>query len=374
MEPAPASRRGNRAIALAAVALAGFAFAFTPLCGRVDHALLDFQWRLLRKLESRPSPDAVVLVGIDEASLQALPDPPPLWHAALGQALARVAGAKPLAIGLDLPLPERSFDNFRPGLDGALFAGLAEAVRATPFVAVLTVDPATRGVRRIHTPYLALLGERRLGLGLQATDEDGVARRFTLDVPTEDGGFPTLVGRLCREMQRACSEGLIDYGLGEPILAVPLKNVLAMQDEAIFTRLFRDKVVLFGQAQQFSDRVEVPWNPAAWESGGPNTPGVVVHAQTLRTALGRAPTEASRPLQLVLASLAALLFLGRRWRLLAVTALLAAVVAFTLSTFALRAGHALPLGAVAFTLALAWMARAIAERRTTEVPKITRSK
>ena len=371
MQPPPdPNRRGSRAIALAAVALGGFLFSFTPLAGRLDHAILDAQWRLLRKLETRPATAPVIVVGIDEASLEALPEPPPLWHEALGRALARVAAARPRAIGFDLPLPDRSFESVRRGLDQALFDGLAQAVGAVPFVAVLSVDPGTRGVKRIHTPYLALLGERRLGLDLLATDPDGVARRFSLLVPTEDGGFPTLVGRLCRELEAECSEGMIDWGLGEPILSVPLVNVLKMPDEALFARLFRGRIVLFGQAQRFSERVPVPWNLAAWEAGGPDSPAIVVHAQTLRTALAGAPTEASRPMVLVLVTLAALLFLGSRWPLLAVTALLAAAASFVASTLLLRAGQFVPLGTILFTLLLAWITRAGVEWRTSRLSDI----
>jgi CHASE2 domain-containing sensor protein len=363
MQAIGAPRRGPNAFALAAIALAGFLFSLTPLAERLDNAILDAQWRLLRKLETRPAPDDVILVGVDEASLAALPEPPPLWHEALGRALSRVAGAQPRAIAFDLPLPERSFDAVRKGLDQALFTGLVDAARAAPLVAVLGIDPATRGARPIHTPFLAVLEEKRLGLGLAATDDDGVARRFTLLVPTEDGGFPTLTGRLCRELRRECSEGLIDWGLGEPILAVPLKNVLAMGDEALFARLFRDKIVLFGQTQRFVDRVSVPWNLAAWEAGGADSPGVLVHAQILRTALARAPAEASRPMALVLVTLSALLWVGRRPGLLLVTLSLTLLAAFAASTGLLRAGYQVPLGAVSFTLLLAWIARAVVEWR-----------
>lgn len=369
--PSDPSRRGSRAIALAALALGGLLFSLTPPSERADQHILDAQWRLLRKLEVRPSAEPVIVVGVDEESLAALPHPPPLWHEALGRALVRVAGAGPRAIGFDLPLPDRSFEGVRAGLDQALFDGLAVAARAAPFVAVLGVDPGTRGVRRIHTPYLALLGEKRLGLDLLATDADGTARRYALLVPTEDGGFPTLVGRLCRQLERSCDEGLIDYGLGEPILSVPLKNVLTMTDAALFERLFRGKVVLFGQTQRFAERVAVPWNLAAWEAGGADSPAIVVHAQILRTALAGAPTEASRPVALVICALAALLFLGSRWRLLAVTALLCAVAAFAASTLALRAGHHVPIGAPLLTLVLAWLARAAAEWRRPALPNIT---
>ena len=136
-----------------------------------------------------------MIVGIDEASVEAIAEPPGMWHVALGQALARLGGARPRAILLDFPLPDRSYDGVKPGVDRALFAGLSAALESAPFVAALNIDPRTRTARNIHRPYLALLGEPRLGLGLVARDADGVARRFAL-VPTEDG-FP-MVGRLCR--------------------------------------------------------------------------------------------------------------------------------------------------------------------------------
>ena len=132
--------------------------------------------------------------------MSAIPEPPGLWHAPLGLALARIAAAKPRAIGLDYPLPERSFDAIRPGLDRALIVGLAAAAQNGPFVAVLTIDARTRSAKRIHTPFLALLGDSRLGIGLVARDADGVTRRFSLLIPTEDGGFPTFAGRLCRAL------------------------------------------------------------------------------------------------------------------------------------------------------------------------------
>jgi adenylate cyclase len=364
MEPSAGKpRRGSNAIVLAGIALAGFLFSFTPIAEGIDNNLLDVQWRLLRKLEMRPAADEVILVGVDEASLAMLPEPPPIWHEALGRALTRVASAKPKAIALDLALPDRSFDAVRSGLDQKLFEGLAAAARAGPFVAVLSIDPATRAARRIHTPFLAVLGEKRLGLGLSATDADGVARRFSLLVPTEDGGFPTLTGRLCGQLGRACDEGLIDYGLGEPILAVPLKNVLTMTDDALFARLFREKIVVFGQTQRFLDRVPVPYNLAAWETGGPDSPGALVHAQTMRTALARAPREASRPLLLFLATASALFWFAGGSRLMAVSLLVVAAGAFATSTLLLRAGHQVPLGAVLATLVLAWAARAYVDWR-----------
>ena len=347
-----------RALAVAAVALAGFFFSLTPLAERADGALLDHAWRTLRKFDTRPAPDDIVIVGIDEATIRAIPEPPSLWHAALGAALAKLAGARPRAIAMAFPLPERSYDSVKPGLDRALFDGLATAVEATTFVAALSIDARTRAAKTIHTPYLALLGESRLGLDLTARDADGIARRFTLLIPTEDGGFPTLQGRLCRALDKDCSEGLIHYALGRPFTYVPLHKLLAMEDPDLVRRIFRDRIVLIGEAQAFHDRVDVPLNLAAWETDAAHSPSVVVHAQTLRTALAQsAPREASRPLVVLLVSLAALVLLVRDPRMAAVTALLAAVGAAVVGLVALHAGTYLPAAALLFTVGLALISR-----------------
>lgn len=356
-------RSATRAIAVAAVAVAGLAFAVSPLAERLDNVLLDAQWRVLRRIDARPAPDEIAIVGIDEASVSAIPEPPGLWHAALGRALARVSGAHPRAIVLDVPLPERSYDGVKPGLDRALFDGLASAVEGGPFVAALNIDPRTRAARPIHKPYLALLGESRLGLSLLARDPDGMARRYSLLIPTEDGGFPTMEGRLCRALKADCSEGLIDFGLGKPYAYVPLKNVLQMSDE-LARQLFRDRIVLVGETQAFSGRIDAPVNLAAWESDAASTPGVVLRAQTLRTALARAaPREASRPLAVLLVSVAALVVLVRDWRMAALSAGVAAVAAVGIGVTALRGGIQLPLAGLLATVILAALVRAVTARR-----------
>ena len=358
-----------RAMAVAAVALAGLAFSLTPLSQRLDDALLDLWWNVLARVDARAAPDDIVIVGIDEASVRAIPEPPGMWHTSLGRALGRLAAARPRAILFDLPLPERAYDGVKPGVDRALFDGLATALEAGPFVAALSIDARTRAVREIHKPYLALLGESRLGLGLIARDGDGRARRYSLLVPTEDGGFPTVVGRLCRALNAECVEGLIHFSLGKPFSYVPLKNLLEMKDENLERRLFRDRIVLVGETQAFSGRVDAPINLAAWEGQARDTPAIVLQAQTLRTALAKAaPREASRPIAVLLVSLAALLVLVRDWRMAAISAVGLALLGAALGAGALRSGLFVPLGAVGVTLALAVAFRAVASRRDRGVP------
>ena len=352
------------AFAVAAVALAGLAFALTPLAHRLDNALLDAQWRILKRFDARPASDDIVIVGIDEATVGAITEPPALWHMPLGTALARIASARPRAIALDHPLPERSYDAIKPGLDRALFDGLATAVEAVPVVAPLNIDPRTRAARLIHKPYLALLGESRLGLALAARDTDGVARRYSLTVPTEDGGFPTIEGRLCRALKAECSEGLIHFALGKPHAYVPLKNVLAMTGDELPRRLFRDRIVIVGDVHSFGGRIDVPVNLAAWETEAASTPGVLLRAQTLRTALaGASPQEISAPLRALIVTLAALVVLVRDWRMAGLTALLGVAASSMVSVVLLRSGFHVPIGAVLATLALGVVSRALLERR-----------
>jgi CHASE2 domain-containing sensor protein len=357
--------QNSGAFAAAAVALAALAFSLTPLGDRLDNALLDLEWQALNRIDGRPAPDDIVIVGIDEASVRAITEPPALWHVPLGTALARIAAARPRAIALDYPLPERSYDAIKPGLDRALFDGLATAVETVPIVAPLNIDPRTRGARLIHKPYLALLGESRLGLSIAARDPDGVARRYSLTVPTEDGGFPTIEGRLCRALKVACNEGLVHFALGKPYAYVPLKNVLAMTDEGLARGLFRDRIVIVGDTQSFGGRIDVPVNLAGWETEAGSTPGVVLRAQTLRTALaGAAPREIPAPLRGLLVTLAALVVLVRDWRMTGLTAILAFGVSLTVAVVSLRSGIHVPIGGVAAALAIAAISRAFLARRT----------
>jgi CHASE2 domain-containing sensor protein len=166
----------TQGFAVVAIALAGFVFSLSPIAEGLDNALLDVEWNLLRKFAPRPAPDDIIIVGIDEASVRSLDAPPGLWHAPIGLALERIAGVHPRAIGIDLALPERSYEGFHPGLDRPLVEGLAAARRATVLVASLTIDARTRGARPIHLPLPR--DPRRAGPGHKTfSAATGTARR-----------------------------------------------------------------------------------------------------------------------------------------------------------------------------------------------------
>jgi adenylate cyclase len=369
--PRDGSEAVTGAFAVLALAAAGFAFSFTPLATRLDASILDREWAVLRAAGPRPAPDDIVIVGVDEASVRAVPEPVGAWNEPLGEVLVRIASAQPRAIALALPLPDRSLDALRPGLDRALLWGFAAARRNGPFVAALTIDARTRSARPIFPPYLAVVGEQGLGIDLWPRDADGVTRRFTLAIPTQDGGYPTLDGRLCALLSGKCNDGLIDFALGAPFRYVPFGQVLAMRDADRGRALFHDRIVLIGDAQRYTDRIAAPFNLASWEPAGADTPGIVAHAQALRTALlGAAGGEAARPISMLLVVAAALLLGVRRPRLVAVGVGLGAVALFAVAVVALRGGTFLPVAPALATLLAAAAVRwglAAARRRKARI-------
>ena len=343
----------TRAIAAAALAIAGLVAGFSPWGDRLTLALLDAQWHALRRLEVRPAPADIVIVGIDEASAARIAEPRGLWHEPLGKALARISAARPRAIGLDVALPDRSYEGTRPGLDRALLLGLAAARQNGPFVATLSIDAHTRAARNIHPPFLAVLREERHAIGLLASDVDGVTRRFSLALPTEDGSFPTFTGRLCKALAARCDDGLLDFALGPAFTYVPLQAVLEAEDLPALERRFRDRIVLIGDTLAHGGRIAVPVNPAGWETPAPDTPAIVVQALALRTALGNAaPQDGSRAPVVLLVTLAALLALIRSPAAMAAAAAACAAGLFAIALYALRSGIAIPLAGPMIVLLL----------------------
>lgn len=346
-------------LTVAAIAFAGLAFAWTPLADRLDLLALDQGFGLLRALGPKSAPDDFVIVGIDEASERAIGEPLALWHAPLGEALAKIASARPRAIGLDVTLPERSYDSLRGGLDRALLTGLAAARAVDPFVVALGLD-AKGEAKPIHQPFLAVIDDKRMGLALLGRDADGVTRHYALALPTEDGSFPTFVGRLCARLAKDCRGGMIDYALGPPFKYVSLVRVLETKDAKALERLFANRIVLVGETQRFTDRLAQPVNLAAWEAGGgPDAPGVLAHAQALRTALHGGPVQRANPAGMaIVLSLCALLLAIRDWRAALGVGLLVAIGVAVGALYLLHGGLQVPVAGPLFTVALAVGARA----------------
>lgn len=346
---------------LALVIVIGGAVHFIPALSPADLKLLDVQFAALRAVAPRPAARDIVVVGIDEDSIRDLPEPLALWHRHLGQFLQAMVAAQPAAVGVDIVLPDRSYETVVAGYDAALLRGILEARRVFPLVLALSVDPAG-APRPIHKPFLTAAGPGATGYALLKPDADGIVRRF--DERLGEGGetVATLAGQIARRLGVEPGSGLIDYARGARFDYIPLQQVLAWanaRDLPALERAFRGRPVLLGVVLPFEDRQRLPAPLAAWEDNAMGSPGVLLHAQALRSLLGGGLISPVSPL-IVMALIAAAALLWRvrgRALLLAVVAAVFAGLLMLLATALLFHGVHLPVAAIALTGLLALAGR-----------------
>ena len=192
-----------------------------------DRALIDSEFRLLRRYFPRPIETDVVVVGIDEATFEILREPFSLWHPHLGRFLRAMAVAEPSVVGLDVVLPDRSFHFLIPNYDRPLLQALAELKARAPIVLAQSVDE--RGnLRSIFPPYLSMVGPDALGSAAICRDTDQIIRRFDEKLCGELDIYVSLAGRMAGFLGfKREWIGLINYGIGAPLDYIPFHQVLA---------------------------------------------------------------------------------------------------------------------------------------------------
>lgn len=353
--PMPRTTRTKAAwIGFAILLLYGFLAPHTALSRFLDAKILDAQFRWLHANHPAPVANDVVIVGIDEQTTRELFEPIALWHPHLGKFFGAMAQARPAVVGLDVVFPDRSYDRLLPEYDRPLIAGLLQMRMAgVPLALGQTVDEQGK-LRTIFPPILAVAGMDSLGLVLFPLESDDVARRYRASFDAGEVARPTLATRMGAPLNAAPDNGLINYGIGTSYSYVPLQQVLAWAnagDVMSLQKTFSGKPVLLGSVMPFIDRYTTPVALAAWEPDEYRVPGMLVHAQALRSLTqGGLIHEAPWWLTALLPVLAALLWwIGQRppWAIGAAIAGL--VVAAVVTTWLLRHGTHLPVAGALFT-------------------------
>jgi adenylate cyclase len=255
----------------------------------------DQQMRFLREVRPRPLESDVVLVGTDEETYQVFDEPVALWHRHFATVMHALAKAKPLAVGVDFVLPERSFDKISPGIDLAMMRGLLDLRRSTVLVYVQTVS-SDGHVVPVQPNYHTIVTEENLGVDQHIRDPDGVSRRFGKLYARDGREIPTLASQILHALGKPVGEGYIDYSLGAPLEYVPIQRIRDW-DEPTLRRKFAGRIVMMGSLVSFVDRWRMPTklltvDPGRPKSGDPSDPqdyiqpGVLIHVQTLRSHLG----------------------------------------------------------------------------------------
>ncbi|HEX4597617.1 MAG TPA: CHASE2 domain-containing protein, partial [Burkholderiaceae bacterium] len=215
--PPWSSHSAPRKWARMAAVLAAAALSGCSGTDSLDDRLFDAQVLMIRAWRGQQADSAgseIVIVGIDESTLQRADVPIALIHGLLGQALDAISSSGARAIALDLVLPDRSFDHLSPGSDAALIRGLSRAAHRTPVVFVLEPD-ASGHLRVPFAPFVAVVGRQGLVTAQLPVDHDGVVRRF--DPQLSAPGLRTLAGEISVRLGRAgntAAPGWIDYTRG----------------------------------------------------------------------------------------------------------------------------------------------------------------
>jgi class 3 adenylate cyclase/CHASE2 domain-containing sensor protein len=257
--------------------------------GPLDRWAFDMGTRLLRGKHPQGGQN-VVLVGIDEATERAFPEPLALWHRHLGTVLGGLALAQPRAVGIDLNLPARDYDNLVAGSNAALLGGLIHLKQACPVVLGITVDE-TGQPRPMLAPFQTVAGPEGTGFVTWEQDPDHCVRRFTEHPHHLPEAIPTLAGQLARRLGLPVGAGWLDYRSGAPVPYTALWQVeqwAARNDVAALRQAFQGKVVLVGSVLPFVDRHQQIVDLNGWgEDNQGFAPGVLLHLQALRNLLGR---------------------------------------------------------------------------------------
>jgi class 3 adenylate cyclase/CHASE2 domain-containing sensor protein len=324
---------------------------------QLDMKLLDAQFKTLRAYAPRPAANPVVIVGFDDDTTRVLREPFTLWHPHLGKFLQATAAGGATAVGLDIVLPDRSYEFLAPGYDRQLLTAILIARRTTPVVLALTVDRASV-TRPVYPAFIAAAGKDSTGYAILPQDSDGAVRRFDERIGEHNTVAATLVGQMARKLEKPTGEGLIDFAAGAPFNFVPLQTVLAWSDAGNISELkrtFEGKAVLLGSTLKYEDRLVAPVNLAAWDPDAINAPGVLLHAQALRNLLNDGLIQsAPRWLPLALALAAALLWLWAPAPGIAFAALAAIwTLCLAASTLALAKGIHVPMANTMFVALIA---------------------
>lgn len=283
--------------------------AFRPL----DRFVLDHLQSFNRNHYPKVAPP-VVIVGLDESFLNAMPVPLSLSHFELADALQAISSGNARVIGMDLVLPEKRFDqitrNDRDTADSfhkALLKGLLKSSRHTPVVTGKVWDSEHERFRPVQVDYLSILKQQGgkfspYASALFCADSDGRVRAFPGAACQPDGTDSGLALEMLHAAGlhlQSSPRGLINYQIGQAFRYIPMADVLRHYQDghvAWLRNTFEGKPVLIGSVLDNLDGHRAPLPLAAWLGDRTLVPGVLVHGQILRSLMANALIHPIHPL------------------------------------------------------------------------------
>ena len=377
-------QRGLVLYVLVMLASAALCFIGAPGSRSIDgfeRWLFDLQMQLSQRYFPRPAKVEPVLIGIDAVAEEKFPEPIAMWHRHLGKTMLGLAQAKPLAVGMDINLPDRSFDAILPGLDLAFVRGLVALKAQAPLTVALGVT-RSNSLINVHPPFLRMLGDEAFGLDKIVEDPDRVPRQFYpeqislgLSNRLRDAKSPVNVMlpfdmRIAQALGREVAGGYIDYSVGGAIDYVPITDVVDWAENNLdeLTKRFAGKVVLIGYVNLDQDRWQLPVALAKWEKStagvlSTKQPGVMVHYQILRGLLGDGLLQpvATSVFFLLIGALGLLVFVASRTWLYVLGFIVFPLLLLGVSLALIQSQILLPVGAMVAVVCLSLGARGVSD-------------
>lgn len=323
---------------------------FSQMGDRVSRKLLDKQFAFLRTNIPKPISDDVVIVGIDEATFKSFKEPYELWHPHFGKFLQAMSRAKPIVVGIDVALPEHSYDFLIPRYDQKLTDGLRALSSESTIVLAQTLDE-NGNFRSVFPLYIEASGSDSLALTVVCADKDGVSRRANPNLCTVNAQGATLTEAMASRLGKKYeTRGMVDFSIGEDFNYVPFHKVLEWAERGNDDELkltFSGKPVLLGLILPFEDRVNLPVALAAWEPETQHLSAVVWRAQALRSMMSNGMLKEFHPyLILAFSLLSTVLWFARLHWYKFVALVVFPVVLLAYSTWLLGQSVYLPVGGI----------------------------
>jgi adenylate cyclase len=335
----------------------------------IDAALYDQEIALSRQYFLQDVAIDPVIVGLDEAFVDSIDEPVSLSHRHLARVLEIISASGAKVIGLDIALPEKRFEamgiksDLELDLHRRLLEGMLSTVAQTKVVAAKVWDKDAHHFRESQLDYSAVLQTQEPGFQPLASahvcaDFDNKIRRFPNHNCQPDRANISLASEVAAAAGvRQNWHGRINYRLGAPFSYHSMKTILKMdeaQDASGLRHLFAGKIVLIGSTQDYVDILHLPVPMAAWLPESSSVPGVLVHAQALRSMLNQGMIQTAPLWQTLLLCVVASLFLFGRRILVKLGVLVLTLFALASFSFILFLQNTwLPLSPILITLALA---------------------
>ncbi len=331
------------------------------LLNRLDAIALDLQFRLLSIEKGAKASEDVVVVGIDDASLKEFSVPVAILHRQIGGFFEAAALGRAQGVGIDVVLPEVSFDHVQPGLDAALASGIVALRSVAPLVIGQTANVDGQ-LRQIHPLFTTLTGPNGTGMVLVVKDSDGYVRRFDERIGLDKQELISMPGQLARRLGAQVVNGIVPFHLGTPMPYIPLSEVLKLKAHGEVEKLqtmFLGKVVLLGSLLDYDDLHAVPL-PLADGEPSEATHGVFILARQLQSLLnGNLIQEIPFHLSLLLILIATLTWWFQPSQKIYLFAAFGVLSLFGISLHLLASGLAMPLGSITLAIATGLSARSI---------------